>query len=150
MLNKDITITSPVTKKEFNNYYYFRWFYLRKEFSDNIALSKDELEDVSYHVMAMYKKKIIGVGRMHKIDNQISQIRYMAVDSSYQKIGVGSLILSHLIDAAISDKQDCIILHSREHAIDFYKKNNFKIVKKSHLLYGKIQHFLMKRELANI
>ena len=150
MLNKDITIISPATKKEFNNYYYFRWFYLRKEFSDNIALSKDELEDVSCHVMAMYKKKIIGVGRIHKVDNQISQIRYMAVDSSYQKIGVGSLILSHLIDVAISDKQDCIILHSREHAINFYKKNNFKIVKKSHLLYAKIQHFLMKRELANI
>ena len=150
MLNKTITIISPVTKEEFNNYYYFRWFYLRKEFSDNIELAKDELENVSCHLMAIYEGKIIGVGRIHKIDNQISQIRYMAVDSSYQKLVIGSLILTNLINIAISDKQDCVMLHSREHAIDFYKKNNFKIIRKSHLLYGKIQHFLMKRKLANI
>ena len=40
-----------------------------------------------------------------------------------------------------------IILQSREIAINFYKKLDYKVEKKTHLLFDDIQHFLMKKYL---
>ena len=97
--------------------------------------------------MAVYNQKVIGVGRIHKVDDKNSQIRYMAIDSNFRRLGIGNLILSELIRIARLEKQKYIILHSREKAIKFYKKNNFILIRKSHLLYDKIQHYLMQREL---
>jgi len=147
MLINKIEIKSPKTEKDFNDYYHLRWFVLRKDFENNLESSKDELESDSSHVMAVYNQKVIGVGRIHKIDDKNSQIRYMAIDSNFRRLGIGNLILSELIRIARLEKQKYIILHSREKAVKFYKKNNFILIKKSHLLYDKIQHYLMQREL---
>jgi len=95
-----VNIQPPKTKKDFNDYYYLRWFVLRKDFEDNLESSKDELEGNSFHVMALYKGEVIGVGRIHKIDNQSSQIRYMAIDCNYRGFGIGNLILLKLIKNA--------------------------------------------------
>ena len=147
MLIDKIQIKSPKTKKDFNNYYYLRWFVLRKEFEDDLEVCKDELENDSSHIMAVYNKKVLGVGRIHKIDTESSQIRYMAIDSNFRGFGIGNLILSELIKIARLEKKKYIILHSRENAVEFYKKNKFKLIKKTHLLYDKIQHYLMQKEL---
>ena len=47
MLIDKIQIKSPKTKKDFNDYYYLRWFVLRKEFEDDLEVCKDELENDS-------------------------------------------------------------------------------------------------------
>ena len=148
MLINKIKIRFPKTQKDFNDYYYLRWFILRSQFEKDLESSKDQLEKDSYHIMALYDEKVVGVGRIHKISSKKSQIRYMAVDSDYRGFGIGKLILTELINIAISNNQKYIILHSRENAIEFYKKNNFILIKKSHLLYNKIQHYLMKKDLS--
>jgi tRNA-dihydrouridine synthase len=40
-----------------------------------------------------------------------------------------------------------IILHAREVALNFYTKLDYKLIEKSHLLFGEIQHYLMEKEL---
>ena len=147
MLSNPIKIISPKSKTDFKNYYHLRWFILRKEFDSNIESSKDEFENISNHIMASYNKKIIGVGRMHTLNSESSQIRYMAVDNDYRRYGIGTLILSKLIDIATISGKKNIILHSRENAVKFYEKNDFVLIEKSHLLYNKIQHYLMKKEI---
>jgi len=147
MLSNQIKIISPKSKKDFKNYYYLRWLILRKGFDNNLKSAKDEFENNSKHVMASYNKKVIGVGRIHVLNNQSSQIRYMAVDNNYRGQGIGTLILSKLICLAILSRKKYIILHSREDTIAFYEKNGFILIKKSHLLYNKIQHYLMKKEI---
>ena len=105
MLIDKIQIKSPKTKKDFNDYYYLRWFVLRKEFEDDLEVCKDELENDSSHIMAVYNKKVLGVGRIHKIDTESSQIRYMAIDSNFRGFGIGNLILSELIKIARLDSK---------------------------------------------
>jgi hypothetical protein len=39
-----------------------------------------------------------------------------------------------------------IILHAREQALGFYQKLGYALVEPSHLLFGEIQHFLMKKK----
>ena len=144
---KEIEIRSPRNKIEMVNYFYLRWFILRSEFSKNIESVKDDLENSSFHVMAIFENKVLGVGRIHNIDDYKSQIRYMAVDSNAIKQGIGRKILLELINKAKSEGRQKIILHSRENAIDFYKKNGFIEVEKSHKIFNSIQHYLMEKAI---
>ena len=149
MLNKleKIEIRSPESEIEMCDYFYFRWLILRKEFSENIESSKDNFEDQSFHVIAIYKNKVLGVGRIHSLNKHESQIRYMAVDSKICKKGIGTKILIKLINKAKSEGKHKVVLHSREKAINFYIKNGFTQVKKTHKIFNSIQHYLMEKAI---
>ena len=144
---EQIELKSPSTNNEINDYFYLRWYILRKEFSSKIESAKDELENQSYHVMALYKKEVVGVGRLHEKDKFTSQIRYMAVDTNCREKGIGTKILIKLINKAKSEGKKNIILHSRENAVNFYKKNGFSLIKKSHIIFNSIQHYLMEKAI---
>ena len=144
-------IVQPLTKTEFENYYFFRWKILRKPLGLNIKSVKDNLEDLSIHLMITNQsKEIIAVGRMHFLDNSnkdVAQVRYMAVDDNFQRIGLGKKMLKKFEIMARNKRVKKIILHARESAIEFYKKNGYKIKEKSHLLNKEVQHWLMYKIL---
>lgn len=139
---------SPYTDEEFQRYYAFRWQQLRAPWQQPRGSEKDELEEVSFHVMAVTdENEIIGVGRLHFIDDETAQIRYMAVDPVYQGQGIGGQLLHHLEEYAASAGRYTILLHARENALRFYEKLGYEKREKSHLLYGEIQHFRMEKSL---
>ena len=140
-------LKEPKTKIDLENYYYFRWQQLRKPLNDTKESAVDEIENDSHHIMAVNSdNKIIGVGRLHRKEVDIFQIRFMAVNDSNQNKGIGSKILSYLEKIVVNKNGDSrIILHAREAAINFYKKNGYKIVKKTHKIKGGIQHYLMEK-----
>ena len=146
--SKSYLIRSPKNKKEFDAYYMLRWEVLRKPLGGSLESTKDEFESNSYHVIAIASKgEILGVGRLHDINNESCQIRYMAIKSRYRNFGIGKSIIINLINKAQKKSKKNIILHSREHTISFYKKNGFVLIKKTHLLLDKIQHYLMQLNL---
>jgi len=141
-------IRTPESEKEWDDYYFLRWKILRSDFSDDIDSAKDELENQSYHVVVIQSNKnVIGVGRLHDVDEQTSQIRYMAVGEDFRGHSFGTKILLNLIQHAKDNDKKHIILHARENAVKFYKNNGFELLEKSHLLFDKIQHYLMKISL---
>jgi len=146
-----ILIKSPKTKEEYNAYFKFRWETLRKPLGKPEGTEKDDLELVSEHIMLVNElNSILGVGRIHFVFNNSykkAQIRYMSIDEKIQKQGYGTKILLELEKIAINNKVSNIFLHAREEAVNFYKKNNYKKIKKSHLLFNKIQHWLMEKEI---
>ena len=144
-------IKTPVTKLEFDFYYKLRWKILRKKFDNSIESAKDELENKSYHAMAVFEDtdEIIGVGRIHQIDSKTAQIRFMAVNLSYRGFGIGTALLLHLIQIAKTKKNKKIVLHSRENAVLFYENNGFKKIRKSHNLFNQIQHYYMIKNISN-
>jgi len=143
-------LKEPKTKIDFKNYYYFRWQQLRKPLNDSKESAIDEIENDSHHMMAVNSdNKIIGVGRLHRKEVHIFQIRFMAVNGSNQNKGVGSKILSYLEKMVVNKNRGSkVILHAREAAINFYKKNGYKMVKKTHKIKGGIQHYLMEKVVA--
>ena len=142
-----VEIRSPKGEIEMYDYFYFRWLILRKEFSENIESAQDDLENQSFHVFAIFKNKVLGVGRIHSLNKYESQIRYMAVDSDISKNGIGTKILIKLISKAKLEGKRKIILHSRENAVNFYKKNGFIKVKETHKIFNAIQHYLMEKAI---
>lgn len=141
-------IISPNTQKEFEEYFYFRWVNLRKEFNQKFGSEKDELENKSEHRMIIgHNNKILGVGRIQLLNENQSQVRYFAIEETFRKIGLGKYLMKDLEKIAINNNSNCIILNAREGAIEFYKKIGYKIVKKTNLLFGKIQHYQMAKKI---
>ena len=143
-------IIIPKSENDFNLYYHFRWQQLRKKLNKPKGTEKDNLEDKSYHLMLMENSKVVGVGRIHFIINNLNkkaQIRYMAIDENFQNRGYGSLLLLELEKIAFKNNVSYVFLHARENAINFYLKNNYKKNKKSHLLFNSIQHWLMDKKI---
>ena len=144
-----IIVKQPKSDKEISQYYFLRWKILRKPLGQKNKIVKDDKEKDSIHAIVkdLRDNNILGVGKFHSINRYDCQIRFMAVDSNYQKKGYGTLILKFLENEAKKIGINKVILHSRESALDFYKKNGYLVENKSHILMGKIQHWKMYKNI---
>ena len=141
-------IISPEKQEEFNQYYYFRWEYLRKPLDKQLGTERDDIEDLSTHRIVLNEtKQIIAVGRVHHNDSIESQIRYFAVDKNYRRQGIGSYLMQDLENIALRENRQIMMLNARENALSFYESLGYAISKKTNLLFGKIQHYEMKKVL---
>ena len=141
-------VIAPQSKEQFARYYQFRWQYLRAPWHQPKGTEVDDLEDVSIHRMIENKHgEIIAVGRLHKIDQYTGQIRYMAVAENQQGQGLGKKIIEALEYQAQLEGVTAIELNAREVARDFYLTLGYQEIKKTHLLFDEIQHFLMTKSL---
>ena len=143
-------IIEPTTSEEFKKYYNLRYEILRKPWGQAPGSERDEREETSIHRMIIDNKtgNALAVGRLQFKSEDEAQIRYMAVADDLQGKGLGSQIISSLEDVARGKGIHRIILSARENALQFYKNNGYEIMKKTHLLFGEIQHWLMEKELT--
>lgn len=151
-------IKQPVTKKEFKQYYHLRWKILRAPWQQPEGSEIDDIEDQCFHVIAVTTDHtVIGVARLQFNSKTEAQIRYMAVDESFQHKGIGRELVNHIETRAIevlnkeaSNKQisnRVIILDARETAVDFYLRLGYQVTEKSYLLFDLIQHYRMVKKL---
>ena len=145
-----VKIIEPKSSAEFIIYYNLRYEVLRKPWLQPKGSECDEEEETSVHRMIIDESngKAVAVGRLQFNSIEEAQIRYMAVSDDYQGMGYGSEIVKVLGNIAREKGTQKIILQSRENALQFYKSNGYEIVKKTHLLFGEIQHWLMEKELS--
>ena len=140
---------SPKTEDEFYKYYLLRYNILRKPWKQHPGSEKEESDKNSIHRMLIDSKNgnALAVGRLHFNSNDEGQIRYMAVDNDAQGRGLGTQMIVELESIARKESIKWIILQARENAVPFYKNNGYEIIKKTHLLFNEIQHWLMKKKL---
>ncbi len=122
-----ISYRAPQTEKEFKEYFKFRWEQLRKPLGLERGSEQDELESTAFHVAALNGEKIIAVGRLQIEKDFTARIRYMAVEDSFRRQGIGSKLLAQLETIAKKENTKICWLLARETAVDFYLKNNYKI-----------------------
>ncbi len=142
-------ITSPKTKDEFKHYYQLRWEILRKPFGKPLGSEQDELEESSIHRMCVNNGKIIAIGRLQFNFQDEAQIRFMAVHPDFQHKGLGKKLVEEFEYISLENNRNTIILYARDYALKFYQKQGYEVVEKAHLLYGQLQHFLMRKEFYN-
>jgi predicted GNAT family N-acyltransferase len=117
-----IQIRSPKTEAEWKKYDDFRWEVLRKPLKMSHIPLKDNLEDSSYHFMAItISKKILACGRVHMNNEYEAQIRYMGVSDDIRRMGVGTSMVNKLEDKAKTLGAKYVTLNARNIALDFYK-----------------------------
>ncbi|VEP17026.1 Acetyltransferase, GNAT family [Hyella patelloides LEGE 07179] len=70
----------------------------------------------------------------HERDMQTQPHWYLAlmfVNPSYQRQGVGSVLLKPILDRSDDEKLQCYVLTFTEQAVKFYQRNGFSIIRKS-------------------
>ncbi len=144
---EDVVIRSPKTENDFLNYYRLRWEVLRKPWGQPKGSEKDDNESAFFHLMAEVSSEMVGVGCIYKIENDVMQVRFMAISQEYNQNGIGRLILRELEDYAERNNTEKIKLYAREVAVPFYLKSEYKIVRDGYTLFGTIKHKLMEKRL---
>ena len=91
------------------------------------------------------ENQLVGVGRLDYLEAQTAQIRFMAIADHLQGQGIGRALMEEMESVSKAEGYTQIILHAREIALPFYQKLGYQLNSPSHLLFGKIQHFLMHK-----
>ena len=141
------TIKQPQSPDEFEQYYQLRWRILRAPWGEPEGSEVDEIEEQCFHIMVTNNEKTVGVGRLQFNSAVEAQIRYMAVEKTYEGNGIGRMIVDALELEAINKNVCTIMLDAREPAIGFYQKLGYSIEKKSYVLFDEIQHFRMTKQI---
>lgn len=143
-------IIQPNTPELWKSYFQLRYDVLRKPWNQPIGSEHAEDDAQSLHGMITdIEGNALAIGRVHQIENQKAQIRFMAVHPDYQKKGLGGAILKYIESLAKRQYKDLkeIVLQAREEAVPFYRANGYVIESKSFILFGCIQHYLMKKKI---
>jgi len=144
-----IQINSPVTDKDFAEYYDLRWRILRAPWNQPRGSERDEWEDNAIHICARDDNgHLVGAGRMHTNSSGETWIRYMATEANCRGQGVGSAICQALEKAANQSGKSIIKLNAREHAVPFYIKQGFVVIGEGPTMYNEIHHKTMQKILG--
>ena len=143
----DIELREPKTEEEFEKYYDLRWRILRKPWTDEKQSGRDANERTAIHLTAWDGDKLVGGGRFYFLSSDEAQIRGMAVEHGYENKGIGSMILKGLEERAMQGGAKRIVLHAREGALEFYRKNQYHVVERSYTLFHSIVHWQMHKDL---
>ena len=139
-------IREPKSAAEWTSYYALRYRVLRQPWNQPLGSERDDYEFDHMHFAAFDDNEIVGVGRLDFIEPTSRQIRFMAVEPNVQSKGIGAGLMRRMEAEAWDSGAIEIILHARENALGFYEKLGYVSVEPSHLLFGEIQHFLMKKK----
>ena len=140
-------IREPNTENEWQQYYDLRWRVLREMCNQPVGSEKDDLEEDSYHLMAIENGVCVGVGRAHFNHADQGQIRYMAVDADWRNQGIGLRILQLLEIYLLRNAAGTVVLNARTDAVGFYQKHGYQVDGDGPLLYGQIAHKKMRKRL---
>lgn len=141
-----IRIRTPQTDADWQAYYQFRWQQLRAPWQQPVGSERDELEQQSHHRMLMDGDRLIGVGRLHQLDDGKAQVRYMAVDPAYQGRQLGARLLTELEQQALALGCSVVVLNARDSAVGFYQRLGYSKQHDAPSQFG-IVHYRMQRYL---
>lgn len=126
------------TEQEFAAMLYQRWRVLRAPLGMAQGTERDCYDD-GYdhdsvtHLIALHQgstltqsdKPIIGSARLRKLPSGVGSIAYVAVSSEFQRQGIGSALVQHLIELAKEQSFSQLRVMARTAAIRFYQQFGF-------------------------
>ena len=118
MSTEDILYLKNTLNTEFDNF----WSYS--------ILEKEYENPNTTYIVAKFENEIVGFAGILKVLDEATLMN-IVTKKDKRNLGIGSTLLSHLIDIAKSQKMKTLTLEVNEHnvpAINLYKKFNFKEV----------------------
>ncbi|MEM0912784.1 MAG: bifunctional GNAT family N-acetyltransferase/thioesterase [Pseudomonadota bacterium] len=144
-----LVVHRPVSDKDLEEYFGFRWLQLRKPWGYPAGSEKDEYETVSEHrVIKNHKGDVVGCGRVHLNTSEEAQIRHIAVREDYRRKGVGQMVLNTLEVVAKDMGAERAVSNSRETSIPFFESAGFKVIDDSPVELGSVYSKQMCKHLV--
>jgi len=138
-------IIIPKTAADWKQYYALRYEVLREPWNQPHGSEVLADEESALHAMIVDDNSVLAVARLHEAEKGVGQVRCVAVSANQQGKGLGKLLMQFLEQEAEKKGMREIILEARENAVPFYEKIGYRIINKSYLLFGEIQHYTMKK-----
>jgi N-acetylglutamate synthase-like GNAT family acetyltransferase len=147
--NAVMQIIQPSSFHEFEQYYRLRYEMLRKPWHQPVGSERMEDDHEATHLMAIDENtgEIMGGCRVNLETDTEAQLRFLAVAPKYQNKQVGRRLLQAVEEEARRLGAKDLIVQAREYAKNFYKRNGFIEEFPSHVLFGEVQHFQMRKPL---
>ena len=151
-MSSTAVLHAPRTPAEWAAYYQLRYAVLRQPWQQPPGSERIAADDEPGTIHALLLAETAGppealaVGMLQPTGPAQGQIRFMAVAPEVAGTGLGQRVMAYLEEQARLAGIREIVLHSREAAVGFYEKLGYAVVKPSHLLFGEIQHFLMRKQ----
>ena len=113
------------------------------------AFYKEDLKKTTKHYLLLIDKEVVsGLTLIKEVQSNNYQIRGMFTLPKFRKMGYGSKLLTKVEFENFNKGKSCTIwCNARIEAVDFYKKNNYKIVGKKFLIKNIGLHFRMEKKL---
>ncbi len=142
-----VDIRTPRNEKEWEAYYDLRFRVLREPLNQIRGSEKNDGDETGIHFALFENGTILAIARLDITENQMAQVRFVAVDFDLQGKGYGKKIMlaTELKSKTLGVKK--IILHARDYAVDFYLNLGYELKEPSYKLFDVLQHFLMEKEL---
>src|SRR4051794_6790538 len=125
------TVKKAITQEQLNAVIQLRYLILRKPWDQPIDTATDTLEETSINAFIEDNPgNVIACGRLQENEHKTGQVRYMAVDQTYQGKGLGKSVLDYLEAQAKKIGLQKIELQARENALEFYKRRGYAVKEK--------------------
>ena len=114
------------------------------------AFYKEDLRRTTEHFLLFNddKKVVSGLTLIKNVEFNKHQIRGMFTLPKFREMGYGSKLLKKVeLDNLNKSKSSLIWCNARIDAVDFYKKNNYKVVGKKFLIKNIGLHYRMEKKL---
>lgn len=112
----------------------------------NYKITEDTFSNPFFKCLVYFEDVIKGVVVYDFLYDRV-EIEYICVDNQYKKLGIGTKLLKEIEKLNIKNIT-LEVKESNEIAINFYKKNDFKIVAIREKYYGNENGYLMIKELG--
>lgn len=114
--------------KEYQQMLALRYQILRQPLG--LSFSTDELEKEKNNLLiaAFDDDEMLGCCMLTPKNNQMLQIRQMAVQNNLQGKGIGASLMSFIENLARDKGYKCLMMHARNTAIGFYEKFGYRVI----------------------
>ncbi|MCX8481181.1 MAG: GNAT family N-acetyltransferase, partial [Sediminibacterium sp.] len=85
-------------------------------------------EQYDYFFIILENNDIIGCCILTTVTEQIIKLRQMAIHPNYQRKNIGKSLIQYCEKFAFKQNYQQIVLHARETALGFYKKNGYAAI----------------------
>lgn len=144
-------VETPQSDEEFEKYFAFRWFMLRKPWNFPLGSEKDEYEQVGIHRMILDANgEVIAIGRLHFNTPEEAQLRHIAVHPDHHGKGLGKLIVAALESVARTEGIERIVTNSRELSTPFFTSCGFEVVGEATTELGQLKREQMVKKLTEL
>ena len=142
-----IEIREPQSEQEWEDYYDLRYRILRKPLGKEKGSERNEGDATGIHFALYDGKNLKAIARLDQSGDNITQVRFVAVEDDQKGKGYGRLIMDATESCAKANGNLKMILHARDYAVEFYLKLDYKLIEPSYKLFDVLQHFLMEKEM---
>ena len=144
-----IVIKHPITREDFKAYYALRYDVLRKPWGQAKGTEKDDYEVISDHIMAVDDQtgQILGVVKLFEKEPGIGWFSHLAVESSHQNKGIGSLLVRTVEQAAAEKGFKVIGCMSRLNTTKYFERFGYQIAGLPSHYFGTIQVAWMEKSV---